>query len=297
MLLFLVSAASAGSPWCRVEYEAVLQREIDSDSGRVVVARLDDAKLPPLLAAKRHIELRARDARGLRLLTWDIKRALEQLPVLNLEPKVQRRYAYSRLALIISGILDEVPVPAIRESSSLSGRQLVELYRAVDRLLRLFNDACTTLVDLLTKASGGPMSYPSIFNLRQVDLSRVNVRLMSIAHDMRDVSEALDYLLQDAPALRDRLRGVATICAQITVGEDAIAVALGAPRRLRAIAEDEAESSWVENTHRFSTYDVLKSPWSSDFRGEVTDLQRVVAEMNHYRTALAAAISIATYSD
>jgi len=179
VLLFLVSAASAGSPWCRVEYEAVLQREIDSDSGRVVVARLDDAKLPPLLAAKRHIELRARDARGLRLLTWDIKRALEQLPVLNLEPKVQRRYAYSRLALIISGILDEVPVPAIRESSSLSGRQLVELYRAVDRLLRLFNDACTTLVDLLTKASGGPMSYPSIFNLRQVDLSRVNVRLRS----------------------------------------------------------------------------------------------------------------------
>jgi hypothetical protein len=54
-LLLLVSKNSGESPWCRKEYEVLLQKEIILGKTKVIPIKLDDAPLPILLSGKRYI--------------------------------------------------------------------------------------------------------------------------------------------------------------------------------------------------------------------------------------------------
>jgi hypothetical protein len=55
-LLFLVSKGSGESPWCRKEYEVILQKEILLARTKIIPIRLDDTPLPILLSDKRYIQ-------------------------------------------------------------------------------------------------------------------------------------------------------------------------------------------------------------------------------------------------
>jgi hypothetical protein len=297
VILVLLSRASAASPWCRAEYEAALTQEIETGSKRVVPVVLDDVTVPPLLAAKKRIDLRRRSLReGLSSIVYELEKILQELPITAMEP-ARPRYHYSRLAMIIAGVLDELPVPSFGEERLLEGRTLVDLYRAVDRLIGRFEDVCRQLASVLGEACRGPVSYPSISNLRSTDVSEANISLIRVATDMREIAQDVREIVASDTGVFHRLAMVSELCTTISLNEDVLVVILSTPKEIPAhLQADPGDPFSVSRTLRrldsdARAFDSAFSRWGEPSLDEVSDLERVVSDMNRYRSELRSAIA------
>lgn len=299
LILVLLSRDSVASPWCRAEYEAALTQEIETGAKRVVPVILDDVAIPPLLASKKLVDLRqGRKSSQLEWIGHTLKDALKELPIAAMVPD-RPRYRYSKLAMIVSGVLDELPVPSFDQQPLLEGRTLVDLFRTVERLIERFEEICRSLASVLSEAMTGPMHYPSEMNLRSVGLVETNIKLVRIANDMREIAKELRQTVATHGVLYERLARLAELCTTISLNEDALIVVLATPKKLPMhLLEARSEQGHFydllqEITNETEAFD-LDVTWDKPNVGEVSDLERIVIDMESYRAALREAVASIT---
>jgi hypothetical protein len=232
VILVLLSRDSVASPWCRAEYEAALTQEIESGAKRVIPVILDDVAVPPLLASRKRIDLRkGGKSPELRWIEHTLRDAVKELPIAAMLP-ARPRYRYSKLAMIMSGVLDELPVPSFDQEPLLQGRTLVDLYRTVERLIERFEEVCRSLASVLSEATTGPMSYPSERNLRSAGVIETNTKLIRVANDMREIAKELSRTVASDGTLYQKLTTLSALCTAISLNEDVLVVVLSTPKTL-----------------------------------------------------------------
>ena len=297
LILVLLSRNSVASPWCRAEYEAALTQEIETGAKRVVPVILDDVAIPPLLASKKRIDLRqGRQSRELEWIEHTLRDTLKELPIAAMVP-ARPRYRYSKLAMIMSGVLNELPVPSFDQQPLLEGGTLVDLYRTVERLIERFEEICRNLAFVLSEAMTGPMSYPSERNLRSVGIVETNTKLLRVANDMREIAKELRQTVASHSTLYQKLTTVAELCTAISLNEDVLVVVLATPKKLPMhLLEARRERGDFYDllravTNETHAFDSLKSSWGEPSAGEVSDLERIVTDMERYRSALREAVA------
>jgi hypothetical protein len=310
IILVLLSRDSVASPWCRAEYEAALTQEIETGAKRVIPVILDDVAVPPLLASRRRIDLRkGRNSLELRWIEHTLNDALKELPIAAMLPD-RPRYRYSKLAMIMSGVLDELPVPSFDQEPLLHGRTLVDLYRTVERLIERFEEVCRSLATVLGEAGAGPMSYFSVNNLRSAGIVETNTRLIRIANDMREIAKELSQIVASDGTLYRKLTTVSALCTAISLNEDVLVIVLSKPKTLPMhLLEarsrpghfydllDQLDGFYDrldqldELTKDTEAFDSSSSPWGEPSDEEVSDLERIVVDMERYRAALRTAVA------
>lgn len=208
----------------------------------------------------------------------------------------QQRSAYSssRLSMIISGILAELPISTLQSQSLNPDRTLIDLYRCVEHLINKFENICQILADLLAEAFNGSVrNRLSIQTLDRLDVASTNMKLVRISQEMRDIADSLGELVATESLAYRKLRPVAELCIGISLREDDLVVLLGNPRTLPSLREEDAFISSFILSRELSPaiFDSSESAWGSPSPGEVKDLERMVLQMENYRSALRSAIA------
>jgi len=227
IILVLISESFVKSSWCRAEYEPLLVREIEDGRTWIVPLRLDDAPIPPFLAAKRYLDLRAPHRVDLDELAGTIRRAHSAKAVSRMLPPDPPTSEGSALGLIIGSILDDFPVAALSDEKRLSGNSLVDLYRAVTRLVEQFQHLCD---ELLVALGSSGLADQSRWDDRWSHVASVNRKLIALAADMREIATHIASMLAKSSTLRRRLLDTSQLCVAVADMEgEFLYVTLGVP--------------------------------------------------------------------
>lgn len=293
VILVIVSSSFVGSSWCRAEYEPLLTKEIESGRTFVIPIRLDDADIPIMLSAKRYVDLRnGLDEQTIGELAQTIIDGRSYTHLQRIAPEKHPSYECSLLGIVISGVLSEVPVSSLHDTDLLSGKSRLDLYRAVDKLIQQYEDLCDEILKVLLESNIKDHFYGSAWRIAETTLARSNRKLLRISRDMRDISDSLDGLLKSGSEPLQRFKGLAEICALISVAEDFLIVKLGTPS---VVPDDGAAriEGWRGETPDLPVYDNIHAMF---FGGElggqmVNDFNRVLRELDSYRADLRKAIA------
>jgi hypothetical protein len=299
VILVLISESFVRSRWCRAEYEPLLSKEIESGQTIVIPVRLDDAKVPLLLSAKKYADLRRGvDGGALEELAEAILGERSAAVVQRLLPAPEEAesrsagYECSLLSMIISKVIHDYPVAAISREKILHGRSIVDLYRTVESLIIHYEDLCDEILDLLEDADYEHHFYGSAGRVPPRRIQRTNRKLLDIANDMRDIARSLDGIIGTGSPLYRRFSDVLELCTEISVAEDFLLIRLGAPPVLpdRPARYDEA-MSWRSAYSLFC--DNANAPMFPGELGRQTidDLEKVLGELNTYKVQLRSAIA------
>jgi hypothetical protein len=253
----------------------------------LLVSHLDeDAEVPVLLKAKRYVDIRSGPEQALVELCDAIRWHAQQKRVLRLLPAGPSTEG-SLLALIIGSTLDEFPAASLDDERLLSGHRLVDLYRAVARLVARFQDICDEVVPLLALSRSGLREDGAWERVQTA-----NRRLLSTAEDMRAAAQQVAAILERASDLRRRLVDVSKICVGISDMEfEWLALTIGVPVELPSDGHpwlDHGGMGW----HGVLWAPVLRDSnenWGSPEALE--DLQRIQARLDAYLRDLRAAIA------
>lgn len=211
IILVLVSESFVRSSWCRAEYEPLLIREIEDDRTWVVPLILDDTPMPPLLATKRYLDLRSPHQVDLDELAWTIRRAHSVKEISRMVSTSPPTFEGSALGLIIGSILDDFPVARLSDQDRLSGNSLVDLYRAVERLVEQYQRLCDELLRVLHPSRlSDELSWDG-----WVEVEPINRKLIALAADMREIATHIGTMLSNGSMLRERLRRVSQLCVAV----------------------------------------------------------------------------------
>ena len=286
-ILLLVSQDFVESRWCRAEYEPILSREIESGRTYVIVVRLDDCELPPLLIAKRYADLRhGIDTEVVEEIAQAIGTGASYSRFQRLVPSTQTSDRHSVLGMIISSTLQKVPVQALGRESLMSGHLFIDLYHTVEALIERFEDLCDQIVEALIKGkirSGDHQSvYGSAHRLGEVRLRAANRKLASIASDMREIASEIAKILPESSLVREQLGNLLQICASISVVEDFLVVEFGAPLHLSFDTKPRTHW-WVPLADQLVDVDEHDS-W--DNSQKLNEYARILSELHTYKTQL-----------
>lgn len=238
LILVLISQRFKQSAWCRAEYEPLLAREIEDERTIVIPILLEDVSVPPLLAAKRYLDLRAGLDQDLTELVKAIEWGAQERRVLRLLPKAVSAEG-SALGLIVSSTLNEFPVKTLSDEQRLSGHQLVDLYRAVEQLVERFQVACDEVLPLLALDRSG-LRDPA----QWARVDSANRRLVKVAVDMRQIATHIEEILARDSRLRKRLVDISRLCLGVSDVElEWLELTLAVPTDL-----DEDQHPWVDGT-------------------------------------------------
>ena len=265
----------------------------------VIPVRLDNAKLPPLLSAKRYADFRhGIGGAALEELVESILGERSAAVISRLLPRreetVLAGYECSLLSMIISKVIHDYPVAAISREKVLDGKSMVDLYRTVEALIMHYEDLCDEIIDLLEDADYEDHFYGSAYLVPPRRIQRTNRRLLDIANDMRDIARSLDGIIDARSPLHQRFADVLELCTQISVAEDFLLIRLGAPPVLpgkpgpagydQAMGLRSANGLLVDNAN---------APFYGGELGRQTvdDLEKVLGELNTYKVQLRSAIA------
>lgn len=294
VILVLVSQAFIRSSWCKAEYEPLLVREVETERTLAIPVRLDDASIPPLLAAKRYVDLRhGLDDATIQVLAETIREMRSYKHVRRLVSEPPPTFECSLLAMVLSSVLKEVPVSVLATSDLLSGRRLVDLYRAVDLLVRKYAELCDEILRVLADSSIEESLYGSANRISSTKLETSNRRLLEIAREMRDIAQSLNGILKKDQPVFSRLTGIAELCTLISVAEDFLILKLGAPSAVPASEAWPRYRSPLGEIPGLPVYDNVNAMrFDGDLgRQMVSDFNRILAELNAYRADLRAGIA------
>lgn len=238
--VIVLSRGYLGSRWCVAEMEALVHREIDEGTVAVIPMLVERVEMPALLRNR---------------LAIDISRGVRDVEMQQLRDAIQailrrRRLgapadsfsgppgAAAALTLAVSSVLDEYPVSSLSKVSPLSNAGLLDLYRAVERLIGSYE---TMFDELMEAGEVGRTTYGSARRLSVERISATNRRLADIAHEMREIAVALAAILPDDSLARRKFEGLLRICASISIVEDIAFVKFGRPAEV-ALVEN---GSWT----------------------------------------------------
>lgn len=310
VLLVLVTEQFLASSWCRAEYEPLLVKEIDSGVTSVIPVRLDEAELPPLLSAKRYVDLRAGfEGQALNELATTVLGGRSVAHVNRLIPR-SSSYEASALSMIVSGTLEQFPVPALHDAQLVHGQRLIDLYRTVERLIERYQALFDELFEVLSDSGIEDGFYGSGRRLPQARLASANRKLIGIAADMREIAVHLDQILGRESELRVRLEDVLQLCVEISVAEDFLVLSLGAPgpggewpgggagRSNAQYPPPERYSGLSWTSARTPVPDNINSPsYGGELGAEMLrDINRVRSELDGYQRDLRSAVARARVS-
>jgi hypothetical protein len=283
--IVLLSKSYLASPWCRKEMEALLTQEIENCEASLIPAKLDDAELPPLMRAKRFVDLRKGvSEEAQRELAYAISRSPKQVGSMPSTPSEQS----SVLGMVISSVLRDYPASGLHAQAALSPHDLGRLYQAVELLIGRFQELFESLLDAIESAGirrGEKGSlYGSAARLnRSIGIESLNRKLVSIAEDMREIAKSLDQLLPEASEIRARFVELLQICASISVLEDFVVIDLHSPNKPESAPRDYIPLLPQQRRHEafFSLPktmdDYVQALWLLD--AYKRDLRRVVARL------------------
>jgi hypothetical protein len=275
VLLVFISQSFLASSWCRAEYEPLLAEEIESGTTAVVPVRLDDAELPVLLSAKRYVDLRLdRSDTALDELAATIASGRFRGRLESLIPG-DTSFEASALAMIVADVLQQFPVRALTDEQLLNGHSVVDLYRAVEKLIAAYQELFDEVLDVLSIASVAHEFYGAAYRVPLDRLDRANRKLGNFTADMTGIAAGLEAILDRDSALRSRAGEVASICLQISVLEDFLTLWL------------------VDTVHGGSAPDNVKDPlYMSQLGREVVhDVAAVRELLEAYRRDLRSAVA------
>jgi len=207
--------------------------------------------------------------------------------------------------MIIAGVLGELPVPCFEREPLLEGASLVDLYRTVERLIEQFEDICRSVASILIEGSCHT-SQPSIMNLRVGGVIETNTKLIKIASEMRDIAKELRGIVTSEGAVFSKLNLVSQLCTVISHLENRFMVVLATPKELpwyliepRSLAD---APSWYTEIREaagefFEFEDKPDRGCDLIAAGEISDLERIVLDMESYRSALRSAVANLTAPD
>ena len=214
VILALVSSSWAESRWCQAEYESLLVREIENGQTTVIPVRLDNTDLPPLLLQKKYFDIRVQ---GYPKFVYDLTSLVSQIELRSKRKVIDsiatnRSFHCSMLAMIIGGVITDFPVSTISDERILEGRSLFDLYRTTSHMIDVF----VSLAESLRR-----------FVARTEAPQATNRKLLDVAREMRDVSAAIQGILDGNSSLRTRLSSVLQICVAISEVEGAYFASFG----------------------------------------------------------------------
>lgn len=295
VILVLISESFVTSRWCRAEYEPLLSREIESGRTLVIPVRLDDAKIPPLLSAKRHADVRdgvggeAMEELAETILEGHSSAVIQRL-LPTKEAAKQANYGYSLLSMIISSVIDDYPAVAISEQKILQGRSILDLYHTVETLIMHYEDLCDEIIDLI-----GDAEDRAAYDISRWRIQRANRRLLGIGNDMRDIARSLDGIVVANSPLHRRLAEVLELCTQISVSEDRLLIRLGAPATLpdRPLRYNflMGPDSLGERRRQRAQFPLEELLSLDEFM--VAEMEKLLDELNLYKVQLRSAVAAA----
>jgi len=221
VLLVLISHNLLESSWCRVEYESLLAREIETGRTSVIPVRLDNSGIPTLLNAKRYLNYQLhypKKSEDLDGLVAQINAARNKT-ILYRTPKAPS-YHSTRLGMIIGSVVQDFPVANLTDEQIAHGSTLLDLYRTIDHIICSFQDIADEILSSYTYAGS-------------------NRKLVDIAMDMRTIAISLHGILATNSALRERLKDILNICVQVVCGEGIFCVKLGFPSDFSDLMTDD----------------------------------------------------------
>jgi hypothetical protein len=296
VILVLVSKDFLQSSWSRAEYEPLLAREIEAGRTVVIPVRLDDADLPIMLSSKRYVDLREGiEEDVVDELAMTITEGRSVTRIQRLLPAEETSYETSILGMIISQTLHDFPVSSLSDETVLQGKTLVDLYRTVETLIERYQELVDEIIQVLAESEIDRNFYGSAHRIAQARLLTANRKLLSIAGDMRELTNSVQQILAKQSALRQRLEDVAQIVTTISVAEDFLIIRLGAPSDLpKGISSDE--QGWGIETGEIPGLSVLDNINAPNYLSElgsemVRDLNRASAELDTYKRQLRGAIA------
>ena len=298
-VIVLVSRSFVESSWCRAEYEPVLSKEIEEDRVYVIPIRLDGSDLPPLLSRKSYVDLTTgMDEAQVQRLCDEIWDAYSDGRAKRLVP--DDRYAMSgldvSLGLLISKILSDLPVSRLASERRQPHRSLIELYRAVDRLVDRFQALLDEVSRILVRCGGKDLYFPMRATPEERhDVTIANRKLLAIARDMRDISASISDVYREKDELGEQLRLIGQICTTISEVEGNVCLKFGFPPEVPADSqlanydEDSERYFWHHHVPGIPLYANMR--WTSDDDATLRDLDEYRREL---RSAIAEAISEAS---
>jgi hypothetical protein len=267
VVLVLVSMNFVQSSWCRAEYEPLLKKEIESNRTFVIPLRLDDTDIPTLLSAKRYFDLRKGiNDTCVQQLANAILSGRSVTKIQRLKPNRVRSYGCSLLAMIIAKFIHDFPVTEITDNELLQGRSLLQLYKTIDTIVQHYEELCNEILQAIIdyESEVRPYGY--------VEISSRNRRLLSIATDMRDISQSLDSLLRRNSDIYLKFKELSEVCATISSLDGILYIRLSAPVHL---TDDYLDSYFHDE--EFSDFPLSR---------EIQDINRILAELNVYKNNL-----------
>jgi hypothetical protein len=295
VILLLISKSFIRSRWCRAEYESLMSKEIKSGRTLVIPVRLDDAKMPALLSAKKYTDVRdsiggtAMEELAETILDRHSTAVIRRLLPSGGDAK-RATYGYSLLSMIISKVIDDYPTVAVSREKILKGRSILDLYRTVETLIMHYEDLCDEILDLVGDAEDGAAYHVSPWRIQ-----RANRRLLGIANDMRDIARSLDGIVDGNSPLHRRLAEVLELCTQISVSEDMLLIRLGAPPVLpdRPLRYDSLMRGRSPDRLRreMATFPFEDGQNLDSFM--VVEIEKLLSELNTYKVQLRSAVAAA----
>jgi hypothetical protein len=204
-------------------------------------------------------------------------------------------YECSLLSIVIASVLAEVPVARLTDQDLISGKSLLDLYRAVDKLISQYQEICSKIIEILAETNAAGSFYGSAERISDIRFLEVNRKLLEIAASMREISASLEGLLKKDSTIFSVFQRLSHVCTQISVAEDFLIITLSSPETVPAEAgarhDRQILSRIGDNIHGKygGTYDADMG------QQMINDFHRLLVELNSYkadlRTAIAKALS------
>lgn len=291
VILVLVSIEFVGSQWCRSEYEPLIVREIESGRTAVIPVRLDNAEMPVFLQPKRYVDFRSgMSATTLDELAEDINTE-STIKTLRSLPKAPSYHA-SILSMVIGGLIEGFPVSSMTDEQLMKGRSLVELYRAIEKMICGYQNLVDEILGIWRDSGMDRSIYGSANRVSASRVQSANRKLLDIAADMRSIAAALHGIVNADSILAQKLRRVLDLCATISIAEDFLIVKLGSPSALSLSDRNE----WGILTNEIEHCDIHDNAGGHNYPGElgqstISDFENLLSALSVYRRDLRLAIA------
>lgn len=293
VILVLVSEQFTASRWCRVEYEPLIVREIDTGKTCVIPVLLDDAQMPVLFRAKRHLDLRS-GISGRKLDELASQIGAEKIVTAVTHLPRAASYHASLLSMVLGGFVEDFPVSTMTDEQLVSGRSLLDLYRAVEKMIGLYQDLAAEILSVWNDAGMKSSIFGSAWRIPAIRVQSANRKLSDLANDMKTLATSLEGIINADSALISRLGPVLELCVTISVGEDFLLLELGRLKRFVDVADlrnlgwggptGEIEDCVVDDNAQEMYYGGLG-------REVIEDLEHLLLSLSSYRVDLRAAVA------
>jgi|GEM_PF-844401 len=282
----LISSQFVASKWCRAEYEPLLKREIEEGTTLVLPILIDECEIPPLLSAKRYVDLRPSSPLS---RTRQLDELASQVLAAAHDPST---LPSSRLVDTVRHSLNSLRPETLLQARSVNNPETARrLLQEVSSLIGRFEEYIDEINAVLAESKISSAFYGSANAVQEERLLRANRKLITLSSEMRSLYQQLDKRFSFTPETKRLIESITDTCAQIGIAEDFLVIELLSSDDIGRLVADESLGR-LRAAHQPLVPDNLDHPFYPGELGPrmVRDYQLALIELNNYRIALKEAV-------